>query len=82
MPVSELRKKYGGNTFDAGLRMQQRSFEQRVARYDSLDQHYTKGWLDFAIAGMYRRPALDTRTRRCPVTGFIAAFGCYPAPDR
>jgi alkylhydroperoxidase/carboxymuconolactone decarboxylase family protein YurZ len=69
MPDSDLRSKYGDATFDTGLKIQPESFEARVALRDGLDQHFTKLWLDFAVAGMSRRPALDTRTRLLVLTG-------------
>ena len=81
MPVSDLRNKYGGSTFDAGVKMQSRTFEQRVAEYDSLDQHFTKCWLDFAITGMYQRPALDTRTRLLVLVGQYTMAGAMARED-
>ena len=69
MPDSDLRAKYGASAFDAGLKIQPQSFERRVAARDGLDQHFTKLWLDFAITGMSRRPALDTRTRLLVLIG-------------
>src|SRR5215468_8603018 len=59
----QLRSRYGANAIDNGPQLQPQTFEQRLAEYDSLDQHYTKLWLDFAINGLYQRPALDKRTR-------------------
>ena len=69
MPASDLRAKYGSAAFDAGLKLQPHTFEQRVAQRDSLDQHFTKLWLDFAIAGMGSRKVLDTRTFLLVLTG-------------
>ena len=69
MPLSDLHAKYGPGAFDAGLTLQPGTFESRVAQRDSLDQHFTKLWLDFAIAGIGRRPALDTRTRLLVLIG-------------
>ena len=69
MPDSDLRAKYGAHAFDAGLKIQPQTFERRVAQRDSLDQNFTKLWLDFAIAGMSLRPALDTRTRLLVLIG-------------
>jgi alkylhydroperoxidase/carboxymuconolactone decarboxylase family protein YurZ len=69
MPASDLKAKYGAAAFETGLKLQPQSFEKRVAQRDSLDQHFTKAWLDFAIAGMGRRPALDTRTRLLVLIG-------------
>ncbi|MCC7484853.1 MAG: carboxymuconolactone decarboxylase family protein [Burkholderiales bacterium] len=63
MDNPELAARYGARTLEAGRRLQPRGFEERLAQYDSLDQHYTKLWLDFAVDGMLRRPALDERTR-------------------
>jgi len=63
MPPDDLRNKYGADAYEAGLTLQPRTFEARVAERDSLDQHFTRLWLDFAIKGLGRRPALDTRTR-------------------
>ena len=69
MPESDLRAKYGAAAFDAGLKLQPHTFEARVAQRDSLDQHFTKLWLDFAIAGMGSRKVLDTRTFLLVLTG-------------
>lgn len=69
MSASDLRAKYGAGAFETGLKIQHKNFEQRVAQRDSLDQHFTQQWLDFAITGMSRRPALDTRTRLLVLVG-------------
>ncbi len=69
MPGPDLKAKYGTAAFAAGVNLQPQSFAKRVAQRDSLDQHFTKAWLDFAIAGMGRRPALDTRTRLLVLVG-------------
>ena len=69
MSAPELRTKYGAAAFETGLRFQPLSFEERVGQRDGLDQHFTQLWLDFAIKGMSRRPALDTRTRLLVLTG-------------
>ena len=69
MSNSDLRAKYGAGTFDAGLKLQPRSFERRVAQRDSLDQHFTRLWLGFTVTGVSQRPALDTRTRLLVLAG-------------
>ena len=69
MSQSDLRAKYGPNAFDVGRRIQGQHFEKRVAERDSLDQHFTRAWIDFAISGMYARKALDTRTRLLVLVG-------------
>ena len=65
----DLRKKYGDDAFTAGNGLQPKTFEQRLAQRDSIDQHFTKSWLDFAIKGLGRRPALDMRTRLLVLIG-------------
>ena len=69
MSNPDLRAKYGADAFDAGLRIQPKTFLQRLAQRDSLDQHFTKLWLDFVITGISQRPALDTRTRLLVLVG-------------
>lgn len=69
MTDSDLRSKYGDSAFDTGLKIQSEGFAPRVAVRDSLDQHFTKIWLAFAISGMSSRPALDTRTRLLVLIG-------------
>jgi alkylhydroperoxidase/carboxymuconolactone decarboxylase family protein YurZ len=69
MSGTDLRTKYGTDAYEAGLRLQPKTFERRVAMRDSLDQHFTRLWLDFAIKGMGGRTVLDTRTRLLVLTG-------------
>jgi alkylhydroperoxidase/carboxymuconolactone decarboxylase family protein YurZ len=69
MPKTNLREKYGEDAFAAGLALQPATFERRLAQRDRLDPHFTKLWLDFAVAGMSRRSVLDTRTRLLVQTG-------------
>jgi alkylhydroperoxidase/carboxymuconolactone decarboxylase family protein YurZ len=69
MSASDLRAKYGANAFNAGLKIQPQTFERRVAQRDSLDQNFTRLWLDFAVTGISQRPALDTRTRLLVLVG-------------
>lgn len=64
-----LENKYGVKAFEVGRAMQPASFDRRVEQRDSLDQHFTRAWLDFAIAGVYARPALDARTRLLVLVG-------------
>ena len=66
---SDLPLKYGPAAFEAGRALQPRTFDARVEQRDELDQHFTKAWLDFAILGLSRRPALDTRTRLLVLVG-------------
>ncbi len=67
----ELRAKYGAEAFEAGIQVQGKAFDKRVAQRDALDPHFTKVWIDYQIGGLYRRPALDARTR------FLVLIGQY-----
>lgn len=69
MGDSDLRAKYGARAHEAGLELQPKTFERRLAQRDSLDQHFTKLWLDFAITGMSKRTVLDARTRLLVLIG-------------
>jgi len=66
---AQLRDKYGADAFDAGVKIQGKAFEKRLAQRDALDQHFTQAWLDYQINGLSRRPALDTRTRLLVLIG-------------
>jgi alkylhydroperoxidase/carboxymuconolactone decarboxylase family protein YurZ len=59
----ELKTKYGSHAIDNGLRLQPHSFARKLALRDSLDQHFTRAWLEFVIEGFGDRKALDDRTR-------------------
>ena len=60
--TDDLRAKYGAEAIDAGITLQGKGFEKRLAQRDALDPHITKSWLDYQITGLGQRPALDTRT--------------------
>jgi len=77
--MADLRGKYGAGAFEAGIKLQPKSFERRVAQRDELDQNFTKLWLDFAISGMSRRPALDARTRLLVLVGQYTMAKSHPA---
>jgi alkylhydroperoxidase/carboxymuconolactone decarboxylase family protein YurZ len=65
----DLRAKYGADAFEAGCALQPETFARRIAQRDSIDPHFTRLWLDFAIKGLGRRPALDMRTRLLVLIG-------------
>src|SRR5215203_2473600 len=69
MANSELESKYGAAALQAGRELQGDAFERRLAQRDSLDQHFTKAWVDFAITGISQRSQLDTRTRLLVLIG-------------
>jgi alkylhydroperoxidase/carboxymuconolactone decarboxylase family protein YurZ len=82
MPNDKLIAKYGEDTFATGRRIQGDSFDRRVEQRDRLDQHFTKSWLDFAIKGIARRPALDLRTRLLVLIGqYTMARSAGPLED-
>jgi len=78
MSEKDLRAKYGASAYDAGLKLQPNTFARRIAVRDSLDQHYTKLWMDFVVTGMMQRPALDARTRFLVLTGQFTMSKSYP----
>ena len=65
----KLRAKYGAEAFNAGIKLQGKAFEKRLAQRDAIDQHFTRAWLDYQIKGLGQRPALDTRTRLLVLIG-------------
>ena len=79
MAEQPLQTKYGAKAFEAGRAVQPQSFERRLEQRDSLDQHFTKAWLDFAIKGLMQRPALDTRTRLLVLIGQYTMARSHPA---
>ena len=77
--TSDLSFKYGSQAFEAGHSIQPDTFDRRVDQRDSLDQHFTRLWLDFAIKGVGLRPALDLRTRLLVLTGQYTMAKSHPA---
>jgi alkylhydroperoxidase/carboxymuconolactone decarboxylase family protein YurZ len=76
---SDLPSKYGPQAFEAGRSIQPETFDARVEQRDSLDQHFTKLWLEFAIKGVTQRPALDLRTRLLVLVGQYTMAKSHPA---
>jgi alkylhydroperoxidase/carboxymuconolactone decarboxylase family protein YurZ len=81
MSPSSLRAKYGERAFATSAKLEPRTFEKRVAELDSLDQHFTKLWLDYTTAVMGDRPQLDVRTRLLVLIGQYTMRQCYDALD-
>jgi alkylhydroperoxidase/carboxymuconolactone decarboxylase family protein YurZ len=81
MTEQDLRAKYGASAYDAGLKIQPASFARRLAMRDSLDQNFTKLWMDFVVAGMMQRKELDTRTRHLVLTGQFTMTKSHAALD-
>jgi alkylhydroperoxidase/carboxymuconolactone decarboxylase family protein YurZ len=78
---SNLEAKYGSDAFEVGRAIQPISFDRRIEQRDSLDQHFTKAWLEFAITGLMQRPALDTRTRLLVLAGQYTMAKSHSALD-
>jgi alkylhydroperoxidase/carboxymuconolactone decarboxylase family protein YurZ len=74
----DLRAKYGADAIEAGTKLQSKSFAKRLAQRDSIDQHFTKLWVDFVINGISQRPALDTRTRLLVLIGQYTMAKSHP----
>jgi alkylhydroperoxidase/carboxymuconolactone decarboxylase family protein YurZ len=74
-----LKKRYGEHAIENGLRLQPASFERKLALRDSLDQHFTKAWVDFVINGFGDRTALDDRTRFLVLVGQFTMAKAQPA---
>jgi alkylhydroperoxidase/carboxymuconolactone decarboxylase family protein YurZ len=66
---ANMQTKYDARTYDIGRRLQSKAFDERVALRDSVDPHFTKLWLDYAIDGFGRRKVLDERTRFLVMVG-------------
>lgn len=64
-----LKEKYGAHAIENGRRLQPKSFERKLALRDSLDQHFTKAWIEFVIEGFGDRTVLDERTRFLVLVG-------------
>jgi alkylhydroperoxidase/carboxymuconolactone decarboxylase family protein YurZ len=64
-----MQNKHDARTYETGRRLQSKAFDERVALRDSLDPHFTKLWLDYAIDGFGNRKVLDERTRFLVMVG-------------
>jgi alkylhydroperoxidase/carboxymuconolactone decarboxylase family protein YurZ len=58
-----MQTEYDTQTYETGRRLQSDAFDDRIAFRDSIDPHFTRLWLDYAINGLGRRNVLDERTR-------------------
>jgi len=77
-----LIEKYGKHAIENGLRLQPKSFASKLALRDSLDQHFTRAWLDFVIEGQGDRKVLDERTRFLVLAGqFTMVRALEPLED-
>ena len=76
-----LRDKYGTDAVEAGIKLQGKAFENRLAQRDAIDPHFTRAWLDYQITGLSQRPALDTRTRLLVLIGQYTMAKAQPLLD-
>jgi len=58
-----FKNKYGTKVIDNGMRLRPDDFLDEVEWRDSLDQHFTKSWLDFTYGGLFDRKGIDDKTR-------------------
>ena len=61
--IARFKEKYGAAIIDNGLRLRPDDFLDEVEWRDSIDQHYTRAWLEFTYGGLFTRKGLDERTR-------------------
>ena len=79
--TGNLRAKYGADAVEAGIKLQGKAFENRLAQRDAIDSHFTRAWLDYQIKGLSQRPALDTRTRLLVLIGQYTMAKAQPLLD-
>ncbi|HEY1293079.1 MAG TPA: carboxymuconolactone decarboxylase family protein [Chloroflexota bacterium] len=72
--VEALMQKYGWQGIGTGLRTQPTHHVQGVSFMDSLDEDYTRLWLNLIYAGMYSRGVLDDKTRTLCMIGECLAL--------
>lgn len=72
--VDALMQKYGWPGISTGLRTQPTHHVHGVTFMDSLDEDYTRLWLDLIYAGMYSRGVLDDKTRTLCMIGECLAL--------
>ena len=77
----DLSAKYGADAVEAGIKLQGKAFENRLAQRDAIDPHFTRAWLDYQIKGLSQRPALDTRTRLLVLIGQYTMAKAQPLLD-
>ena len=65
--------RYGWQGIGAGLRTQPWHHVRSVEFIDSVDEEFTRIWLDFIYAGMYSREVLDDKTRTLTMVGDTVA---------
>ena len=61
--VERLKQKYDPAAIDNGMRLRPDDFLEEVEWRDTIDQHYTRSWLEFTYGGLFTRKGLDDRTR-------------------
>lgn len=73
--LEPLVERYGAEGIRTGLRLQPAHHERSVRWLDGFDQEFTRLWLGFIFAGMYRREVLDPVTRTLVMIAYTVAAG-------
>jgi alkylhydroperoxidase/carboxymuconolactone decarboxylase family protein YurZ len=58
-----MKNEHDARTQNTGRRLQSTAFDDRLAVRNSVDPHFTRLWLDYAVDGLGNRKVLDERTR-------------------
>lgn len=61
--IARLKQKYDAAAIDNGMRLRPDDFLEEVEWRNTIDQHYTRSWLEFTYGGLFTRKGLDERTR-------------------
>jgi alkylhydroperoxidase/carboxymuconolactone decarboxylase family protein YurZ len=77
----EFMRKYGWQGISAMLSTQPGHRAQGLQLMDSLDDGYTKLWVDFIYSGMYGRRVLDDKTRTLCMVGECIALQSEPQAE-
>jgi 4-carboxymuconolactone decarboxylase len=71
----QLIEKYGWPSISTRIRVQShQGLEEPIKRFDRIDPHYLKLWLEFIYTHMYPRGILDDRTRLLVMVGNCLAL--------
>jgi alkylhydroperoxidase/carboxymuconolactone decarboxylase family protein YurZ len=77
----EFMRKYGWQGVSAMLSTQPAHKAEGVQWMDTLDEGFTKLWVDFIYAGMYWRRVLDDKTRTLCMVGECLALQSQPQTE-
>lgn len=69
----QFMAKYGWHSMSSRIRLQSHQGFESMKRYDRIDSHYLRLWLDFIYDEMYSRGVIDDRTRLLVMVGICLA---------